>query len=52
MNEMDSSHVSMILLEFSEDEFESYECSKEMEIGINLKNCISLKVGKLRNVSS
>ena len=48
MNEMDSSHVSMILLEFSEDEFESYECSKEMEIGINLKNFVSLlKVGKI-----
>ena len=47
MNEMDSSHVSMILLELNEDDFESFEYTKDLELGINLKNLVSLlKVGK------
>lgn len=47
INELDSSHVAMIMLELNEDDFESYECNDDFTIGINLKNLVALlKAGK------
>lgn len=47
MNEMDSSHVCMLLLELNEDEFKDYEYTQDIELGINLKNFVNLlKVGR------
>jgi len=47
INELDSSHVCMIMLELNEDEFSVFEYTEDIQLGIHLKNLVSLlKVGR------
>ena len=42
ISELDNSHIAMIMMELNCDDFETYECSECFEIGLNLKNFVSL----------
>ena len=47
INELDSSHVCMIMMELNKDEFSEYTYTKDLQLGIHLRSLVALlKVGR------